>query len=146
MRAQRRLPTKLSCCTSTLWLLKAYRDVNQVVLTSLSWHNPSLSALMQNLRNAAASNVSCRLFNSFQKKGDKSNVKHVHVCESVFYTSDVGLDVGVCVRERGGQRRPGVWFSGWVWLLREQLLIGSLPLLELSRRQLGIGQQPVNQR
>lgn len=62
-------------------------------------------------------------------------------------TSDVGLDVGVCVGKRGGQgRRAGVRFSGRVGLLSEQLLIGSLPLLELCRRQLGIGQQPVNQR
>lgn len=58
----------------------------------------------------------------------------------------MGLDVGVRVRERGGQGRAGVRLGGRALLLREQLLIGSLPILELCGRQLGIGQQPVNQR
>lgn len=82
----------------------------------------------------------------FPESGDESNSSMCE-CVCVFHSSDVGLDVGVRVSERGGEgRRAGVGFSGRVWLLREQLLIGSFPLLELCRRQLGIGQQPVNQR
>lgn len=58
----------------------------------------------------------------------------------------MGLDVGVRVRERRREGRAGVGLGGRLGLLTEQLLIGSFPLLELCRRQLRIGQQPVNQR
>ncbi len=141
-RARRRLLRKLSCCTCTLRRLKAYRDVK-----SSCPYTPLLTRSITICSDAKPSTL-------MHQKGPLrfvptlSRIRRwnqlMRVC--VFYSSDMGLDVGVCVRERGGEGRAGVWFSGRVWLLSEQLLIGSFPLLELCRRQLGIGQQPVNQR
>lgn len=48
------------------------------------------------------------------------------------------------MRERRREGRAGL--GGGLGLLTEQLLIGPFPLLELRRRQLRIGQQPVDQR
>lgn len=63
--------------------------------------------------------------------------------------SHVRLDVGEGVSERRGERRAGVRRrrrrGRRAHLAGEQLLIGPLPLQELRRRQLGVGQQPVNQ-